>query len=242
MNFLYRLYTIYAGIWWVSTFLLLFPVFFISAQRAQWHPVGLKINYYWAKFFFPIAFLPSKIERNFAPEKGQQYILCANHFSYFDIPAMVRLPISFKFMGKSSIGKVPLFGYMFRKLHIAVDRNTVKGRAESILRAREAINAGFNMAFFPEGGIKVKKIPEMMPFRDGAFRLAVEHGLPIVPVSLLSNYKILPDDGRFLFHPFTIKMVMHAPEWPKGADDEAIKELRERVFNIIQTELNRRIA
>lgn len=183
--------------------------------------------------------LPPKITWKYKPKKSDRAIICANHFSYFDIPVMALLPLPFKFIGKSSISGIPIFGYMFKKLHIMVNRSSLKSRAESMKQAQEAVSDGFNMVFFPEGGVKVVNPPKMVEFRDGAFRLAVEQNLPVLPVTLPNNYKILPDDGKFCLHLHPLELIIHEPIYPSGNDDQAIKKLKSEVFDIIQAELDR---
>jgi 1-acyl-sn-glycerol-3-phosphate acyltransferase len=151
---------------------------------------------------------------------------------------MARIPIYSKFIGKNSIASVPLFGYMFRKIHITVERSSMKSRAGIIYRAREAVDAGYNLTFFPEGGVRTTSPPQMTSFSDGAFRLAIEKNLPIVPITFHNNYKILPDDERFVLHPGKMKIVVHEPVSPKINDEAEISALRKEVFEIIQAELN----
>lgn len=238
MKILSRIYTIYALICFVLTFLLLSPVFLLAAQQVEWHNIVLKTYRIWADIYFPMIFMRRKIECRFDPEKGQQYLICANHFSFFDIPSIVQLPFTSKFIGKSSIASVPVFGYKFRKVHITVDRSSLRSRAGSMMKANEALDQGFNLAFFPEGGIRSTNPPQLAPFRDGAFRLAVERQLPVVPVVLPNNHKILPDDGKFFLRNYTLRMVALPPVYPRGKDDKEISRLRTEVFEIIQKHLN----
>ncbi|MFY0689628.1 MAG: 1-acyl-sn-glycerol-3-phosphate acyltransferase [Cyclobacteriaceae bacterium] len=236
------IYTIYAGLLFAITYILQLPVFWLSARKTEWHVLGLKTNRFWAKFYFPMIFMPVRIEFRYRPEKREKLIICANHFSYFDIPALVWLPTPFKFIGKSSIANIPLFGYMFRKLHLSVDRSSFRDRADSLNRAREAVENGFNLAFFPEGGVRATHPPKMVPFRDGAFKLAVEKQLPILPVSMPNNYKILPDDGKYLLSPGVLKIVVHEPIRPTSTNDDEIEVLKQKVFDVIQQDLNKSVS
>lgn len=178
-------------------------------------------------------------EWRFTMDKGQQYILCANHFSYLDIPALGLFPQPFKFVGKSQLKKIPVFGLIYDGLHITVDRKSYRSRAKSLEKARKAILEGLNLGFFPEGGIRFKKYPIMVPLKDGAFRLACERRLPIVPITFPNNHFILPDDGRYLIQRKTCKIVYHEPIWSDGNTDQDIKALRIKVGSIIQSELSK---
>ncbi len=184
--------------------------------------------------------MPLKVEWKFKLDKNQQYILCSNHFSYLDIPGLGLFPKPFKFVGKSQLGKIPLFGLMYNNLHITVNRSSYKSRAVSLRKARTAIQDGFNLGFFPEGGIRLKEFPNMVNFQDGAFRLAAENNLPVVPISLLDNYNILRDDEVFNMRRRICRVVYHEPIWAKDASEEEIKKLKTSVYRVIQDELTSR--
>ncbi len=183
-----------------------------------------------------MALIPVERIFRFDIDRKQQYILCANHFSYLDIPILGLFPLPFKFVGKSSLARIPVFGYMYRTLHITVNRSSYRSRARSFVKAREAIDAGFNLGFFPEGGIRLEHYPNMVDFKDGAFKLAAENNLPIIPVSLPDNYRILADDDLLNIKRRKCRIIYHEPIWPKEGEDN-VKQLREDVFRVIQTEL-----
>ncbi|MEP1033883.1 lysophospholipid acyltransferase family protein [Ekhidna sp.] len=185
-----------------------------------------------------MSFIPILQEWKFELDKEQQYILCSNHFSYLDIPILGLFPMPFKFVGKSSLARIPLFGYMYRTLHITVNRSSYRSRARSLVKAREAVADGFNLGFFPEGGIRLESYPKMVDFKDGAFKIAAENNLPIIPVSMPDNFRILPDDDLLNIRRKKCRIVYHRPIWPVGKEDEDVKKLKQEVFRVIQTELN----
>ncbi len=182
-----------------------------------------------------MAFIPTERTFQFKIDPKQQYILCANHFSYLDIPILGLFPLPFKFVGKSSLARIPIFGYMYRTLHITVNRSSYKSRAKSLTKAKDAIEKGFNLGFFPEGGIRSRQYPNMVDFKDGAFKLSMEYNLPIIPVSLPDDYLILADDDLLNIRRKKCRIVYHEPIWPK--DDGDIKQLKDDVFRVIQTAL-----
>ena len=223
----------------VLFFILIIPLILCIPIRKA-HFIALRLNTLWAWCFFRMAFLPLKVEWRFKLDKNQQYILCSNHFSYLDIPGLGLFPKPFKFVGKSQLGKIPLFGLMYNNLHITVNRSSYKSRAVSLRKARTAIQDGFNLGFFPEGGIRLKEFPNMVNFQDGAFRLAAENNLPVVPISLLDNYNILRDDEVFNMRRRICRVVYHEPIWAKDASEEEIKKLKSSVYRVIQDELTSR--
>ena len=230
-----RIHSVYAAVVFVLTFLLIFPIFLICIWVPGWKKYGRKINRYWARIYFNIIFLPVKIERKGKIEKGKSYIFLANHFSYLDVAMMGFIPGDVLFVGKASIRKAPLFGYYFKKLHIAVDRERVKSRAETMKRAGEALDRGSGIVLFPEGGIYTQHPPQMVHFKNGAFRLAIEKQIPVIPVTLSFNHLILPDDGQLLLHKRPAKMVLHEPLFPRDFDSE--ESLKQQCFEVIQKQL-----
>jgi len=169
--------------------------------------------------------------------KKLQYVFCANHFSYVDILVMSLAPTPVVFIGKKSISKIPLFGYLYRNLHVLVDRESNKSRYNALQRSLEVIDRGFSLAIFPEGGIKSPNPPVMAPFKKGAFKVAIERNVPIVPVTLPYNYLFLPDDGKLLIHRRSLKIIFHKSIDTSGYTGEDINELNQKVFDIIASEL-----
>ncbi len=180
--------------------------------------------------------------------EGRQYlrhlrgnaIFCANHFSYLDIAVMGFLPRPFVFVGKESIRKVPLFGYMFRKLHITVDRQSLKDRYATYQKSSNAIDVGKDLVIFPEGGIVTDKSPHMVRFKEGAFKTAIRQAVPIVPVTIPNNWIILPDNGQFLPKIRRCAMIIHEPIPTDGLTEADVQDLKEKCFRVIENELKMR--
>lgn len=231
-----RIYSVYAAVAFLLTFLLIFPFILVCIWVPGWKKYGRKINRYWARFYFSLIFLPVKIEMRGTIEPGKPYIFLANHFSYLDVAMMGFIPGDVIFVGKASIRKAPLFGYYFRELHIAVDRDRLRSRAETMHRAGKALESGSSIILFPEGGIFTTNAPKMIPFKNGAFRLAMEKQIPIIPVTLSYNHLILPDDSRLLLYRRTAKMVFHHALDPKDFDSDV--SLRETCFETMQQQLD----
>jgi 1-acyl-sn-glycerol-3-phosphate acyltransferase len=206
-----RIYTYYAAVVFILTFALLFPAFLLCIWVPRWNKYGRKVNQYWAKLFFFIIFLRVQVEHEEELEKGKPYIFLANHFSYLDVAMM---------------GFVP---------HIAVDRSRVKSRAETMRRAGLALDRGSSMVLFPEGGIYTQNPPYLVPFKNGAFRLALEKQIPIIPVTLSYNHVILADQKELILKRIPAKMVLHKALLPSEFETE--EELKQRCFDVIQEQL-----
>lgn len=232
-----RLYSIYALVVFAGLFLLIFPFQLLFSQSVKTHSFALWFNRVVAWGFFTFMLVPVRI-RGLRHLPEGQFIVCANHFSYLDIPALSLLPVTFKFVGKMSLSRIPLFGWMYKQLHVTVDRSSFKSRAHSLAMARQMVQMGFNMAFFPEGGVRFQNYPEMAPFRDGAFRLACEHGVPVVPVVMPLNVFVWPYDPRQLFFGGRIRLEVLEPISPTGNTEEDIAQLREQAYQAMQERLH----
>ena len=159
---------------------------------------------------------------------------CSNHGSFLDIPLLTYiLPRFPAFMGKASLGKIPVFGFMFRNLHIVVERGSNQGRAKALKISRKMLGAGRSIIIFPEGSIHHKIQPGVAPFKDGAFKLAIQKQVPIVPITICSNWFILPDDGRWLPNFYHCETIIHEPISTKGLTEEDAENLKQNVFEKI---------
>lgn len=231
INFLYNIWCVF---WLVGIYLVLFPFIFVCIQIESLNKYGTKLTNLWADLFFFVSGLWVKTEYRFKPVSTQNYVFVANHFSYLDIAVGMKVVRNyFSYMGKASVKNVPLLGYMFTKLHIQVDRSDKNSRIKSYKRS---LNALKNRSLFimPEGGIVSENIPEMkQPFKDGAFALAKETNTPIVPISLLNLYEIMPNKKIFWGFP---RVVVHLPIL---VENKTVEELKLEVYNTIQTEINR---
>ena len=167
----------------------------------------------------------------------KQYIFCPNHFSYVDIATMALNHHDAIFVGKNDMENIPLFGYMYRKLHITVDRSKLKSRYSTLLRSLKAIDDGKSLVIFPEGGILTMHDPVMSRFKDGPFRISIEKQIPIVPVTIPYNWIILPSFGK-LFRWHKMKAVFHEPIDPSAYTLKDVDLYKQRVFDIINEELN----
>lgn len=115
----------------------------------------------------------------------------ANHTSMADIMLMlVTVKNPFVFVGKKELAKIPLFGFFYKRTCILVDRSSPESRQAVFLRAQRRLQSGLSVCIFHEGGVPEEHI-ELDEFKDGAFRLAINHQIPIVPITFGDNKKRL---------------------------------------------------
>jgi 1-acyl-sn-glycerol-3-phosphate acyltransferase len=239
MKILRRLHTAYGFGVFAILFFVLFPFLLVPIIfPRQFQLIGI-VNRWWAKLLFIFCFLPFRIESRARLDPKRQYIFCPNHFSYLDIPTVGLNPINTIFVGKSEMEKIPLFGFMYRKLHITVNRASLKSKFNTVKNSVDALDAGKSLVIFPEGGITTHHPPSISRFKDGAFRVAIEKQIPVVPVTITNNWIILPDSRPLLLHQGTIRIIFHEPMETRGMVLEDTRRLKEAVHHVIDTELKK---
>ena len=240
MRIFILIYSAYGLFVFGLVFALLLPFFLLAILVPRLETWTGTLNWLWARGFFFMLFLNrTRIEYEEPLDRRQRYIFGANHFSYLDIPTMGLIRHNFKFIGKHSLKNVPVFGWMYSRLHVLVDRSNFKDRYASWQRAQQEIHKGFSMTFFPEGGIYTKNPPEMVRFKDGCFKLAVDEQIPVVPVTIHRNHILLPDGKPLLMHKGLVSLKVHKPISPAGTDDAAVKQLKDAVWQVIDQEIKR---
>lgn len=229
-----RIYSIFFYIVFLGFFILIFPLhFFLLLGKARWaHNVAHFLNKLWGiVIMYPFGITLKIIDRRKIDPKGI-YIFSSNHASYLDIPICnVSIRNSFRFIGKAELTQVPVFGYMFGRLHIAVDRGSRSKSYKALVRAREKLESGTSVLIYPEGTIPDKTKVDMLRFKDGAFKLAIESQIPLAPMTVVGAHRALLDNGKWLLRPARIKVIFHDPIETKGMTLEDIPTLRKRVFD-----------
>lgn len=163
------------------------------------------------------------------PGGDQQYVVVANHVSYLDpIVLFATIPFCFRPLAKYEISKAPLFGFIYARVAILVDRSNAKKKAESVHQLSQAIHRGHSISIYPEGTFNESSEPTKT-FYDGAFRLAIEHQIPVLPV-------LFPDTSRrwhfshwWNIWPGKNRACVLEPIPTNGMTLDDVKELREHV-------------
>lgn len=185
----WTLYRVWFYILMAIPILVMFPFLVISILKEKWYPYFFIMARIWARCIIIGMFFRIKITREQELEKGKSYMLTANHTSMADIMLMLTVSRNpFVFVGKSELAKIPLFGFFYKRTCILVDRNSLKSRHEVFQRAQKRLEQGMSICIFPEGGVP-DEIIDLDDFKDGAFRLAIIHQIPIVPMVFPDNKK-----------------------------------------------------
>ncbi len=234
----YLLYKLWIGVIFWVTLILLYPFFVIALSRKQWYPVAFKMKKIWAVLLQTLLFCPmTKSVLSELPESP--FIIVSNHSSHLDTVFMYRvIDRYFLFIGKGELLKWPFFRLFFRTMDIPIDRENPSKAYRSLQKAYDAIDRNECVAMYPEGTIPLSS-PRMKFFKNGAFRMAVDKNVPIVPITWLSNYRIINNPEK-LFSPSLpgrIRVIVHAPIYPKGSGDADVIVLRQEVFKTIEQAL-----
>ncbi|WP_157494065.1 lysophospholipid acyltransferase family protein [Fulvivirga imtechensis] len=239
-KFMQGLHAAYAVVIFATTFIFFFPLLMLPVIFPRhFHLVGV-LNRWWARIFLSASFIPYENDYRVKLDTSRQYIFCPNHFSYLDIPSMGLNEVNSIFVGKSDMEKIPLFGFMYKKLHITVNRDSLKSRYSTFVKSCEAIDQGKNLTIFPEGGIITVNPPDMARLKDGAFRTAIEKQIAIIPVTIPFNWIILPDSS-FLPRRRKMKIIYHEPIETKGLTISDIDYLKKKTFEVIDSELKKQL-
>jgi len=125
-------------------------------------------------------------------EEGKSYMLIANHTSMLDIMLMLYTSKNpFVFVGKKELAKIPIFGFFYKRVCILVDRGSAKSRTAVYRSVRQRLEQGLSICIFPEAGVPEEDIV-LDEFKDGAFRMAIIHNIPIVPMTFMDCKRRLP--------------------------------------------------
>lgn len=216
---------------------MIFPFFWLYIRFKSLERYAYELYQFWGTSLFWLIGMPINKVYKGKLQKDKQYLFVPNHSSYLDIPAVGGGPFAMLFLGKIELVKIPVFGYIYKKLNIIVDRKNPRSRKKAMDDCRESLDRGYNLAIFPEGTIS-KQSPELLPFKDGAFLLAIEKGIPIVPVTLPYNWKILPGHhGDFTLRWHKNMVVYHEPIHTNDLTLKDIEKLKIQVHNVIQEEM-----
>lgn len=235
----YTLYRIWFYILVTFPILIFFPFLLISSLSEKWYP-----QFFWlARNLWAIPILygmgcPPKIYREQQLKKSKSYMLVANHTSMLDIMLMLCISKNpFVFVGKKELQKIPLFGFFYKRVCIMVDRQDTKSRTGVYRRAQRRLNQGLSICIFPEGGVPDENVL-LDTFKDGAFKMAIAHAIPIVPMTFYDSKK------RFSFTFFSggpgqLRAKVHHFFETGILEEEDKLTLREDVRELILNELKK---
>jgi len=232
-NILGRLFTAWGGIVFIVSMLVFMPAVWISGLFAEPKSTGLfmRIVRSWMAIFFALTGIRLTIRGRDAFKKGENYIVVCNHNSLMDVPlTSPGIPGANKTIAKIEMAKIPVFGIIYKRGSVLLDRKNDTSRRESYLAMKSVLEQGMHMCIYPEGTRNKTENP-LKSFHDGAFRLSFDTGKKIIPCLIKGTKEMLPHNKSFFFWPGKASMQFLPSIDPK--DFASAAEMKEHVFQLM---------
>jgi 1-acyl-sn-glycerol-3-phosphate acyltransferase len=231
--------------WRWLTYLILMPLMILSTAFfgtvslicGVWDRSGRQqhfIAHVWARSFLILSLSPVKLIGAEKLHLHETAVYASNHLSYYDTPVLfARLPFQFRILAKQALWKVPFIGwYLNRSGQVPIDQSTSRNAVASLNRGIQTLKSGMPLVIFPEGGRTDTGVPKS--FVAGAAFMAIKAGVPIVPVTLVGTYELLPIHTYHLY-PRPVEVIIGEPIATTGMTTRDAEALTQRVREVITT-------
>lgn len=242
MTFLRKSLSASYHIWYytvqATSIILISPFIYVTSRAENTYHKFFRWSKVWARMVMGfMGFIP-RVKWDFRPDPKKTYIIVANHSSEVDIMMTYHIvPSCFLFIGKKELARLPLFGYFYKKTNILVDRSSIASKRRVLQEAAKKLEQGIGVCIYPEGGIPTTG-ERLAAFKDGAFKLAIEKQIPILPITYPDNRRRFPDFGKG-GKPGMLRATVHPPIDTNGLTLPDLATLRQQCFEIIDNELIR---
>ena len=239
MKILYGIYQVCFALPLLLVLTLLTALVTIVGSLFNAHVWGYYPGKVWSQLTCLLLLIPVKVQGREKVKKHTSYVFVPNHQGSFDIFLIYGfLGRNFKWMMKRSLRDLPAVGKACEAAgHIFVDRTGPKKILATIRQAEKVLKNGVSLVVFPEG----RRTPNgrLGDFKRGAFQLADDLQLPVVPITITGSFEILPRNGKWIhWHPMTL--TIHDPIPPKGKGAENIRQTLSEAYEVISTSLPER--
>ncbi len=225
----------------ILTLVLLYPIFLILLSNQNWFGSAFKLMRIWSKWLCYGGGIFPQVKYEIDTDRiPRPCIFVSNHSSYLDIVlSYVTIPQYFVFVGKQELDKAPLFRIFFKRMNILVNRKSNLDSHRAYLESGRRLDLGQSVFIFPEATISSSG--NLIPFKNGAFKLAIDKQVPIVPIVFFDNWKRLQNGGFLTANGrpgIARARMLHAVE-TKGMTNADLLPLREKLKGIIQNALEK---
>jgi 1-acyl-sn-glycerol-3-phosphate acyltransferase len=233
------IYCIYAFISFVAIMLVVFPLAFIASffGRIRGGNMIWRLCMLWGDIWFPLIFFQTKRIYETPHDRSKPYIFVINHISYIDAAYLVKVfrqPV--RPLAKVEMSGIPVFGFIYKKSVVTVDRSSPQNRTQSIRILKSIIQKGISVVVFPEGTFNMTNKP-LKEFYDGAFRVAIETQTSIKPVLIPDTFSRMNYKSIFSLTPGKCRSV-YLDEIPvEGLNITDTHLLKEKVYSIMENKL-----
>lgn len=221
------------------SFYIMYPLFYYYTRKeSRYHKVA-KLRKIWCDIGFILGFYSYSAEYEVDVDFSKPMIIVANHTSYLDTPLICTIISgNYHFMGKVELLKNPVLKLFFQTIDVPVDRSNRIASYRALKKVEENIHKGFSLILYPEGTMS-KNPPEMGEFKAGAFKLAVDTKVPILPISFLNNYKLMKGSGlKYGSRPGIMRAFVHKPiETSNLSTPEELENLSKQIFETLKSKL-----
>jgi 1-acyl-sn-glycerol-3-phosphate acyltransferase len=229
-------------IFWVFLVFTVFMLLFLPGIiiPAFFGPHAVSVTYFfmkaWSWVFSMLTFIRYDQVGRENIEKGKSYIYISNHTSFLDLPGIAMTILGqFRPLAKKELLKIPVFGWITRATCVVVDRSSNESRKKSINYLKEILSLGINILIFPEGTQNRSK-EILQPFKDGAFRIAVDTQKPLLPMVVIGAGILMPP-GTIRLRPGRIKIVVGKEI--ALTPGESTNELKQKALDIMLDMMNK---
>jgi 1-acyl-sn-glycerol-3-phosphate acyltransferase len=237
MNLLKNVFGRIMALWALLVFVVTMLLFVIPVGLSVlWpEPKRSRVAYFfysrWMALFFILTGVRRVIKGREHFKKGSNYVVVCNHNSLMDPPlSSPAIPTANKTIAKAEMAKIPIFGIVYKRGAVLVDRKSEESRRASYLKMKEVLEQGLHMCIYPEGTRNKTREP-LQRFHDGAFRLAIDTQKPIIPALIFKTAKVLPRK-TFFFWPVKVEMHFLQPIEVAGKNT---KQLKEETFEVMKS-------
>ncbi|HQT24815.1 MAG: hypothetical protein B7X86_16810 [Sphingobacteriales bacterium 17-39-43] len=231
------LFLIWGFLVFISAMILVFPLILLISALVQKKKSQDLIFFFlkiWAWIFSVLCFFPVRTRGRNSLDPDKACIYVCNHNSYLDAIAVVlAIPGSFKPLGKIEMVKIPIFGMIYKRVVVLIDRKSPESRARSVEELKIDLGNGQSILIFPEGTMNRSDEP-LSEFYDGAFRLAIETQTAIVPMVILNARKLLPRDYPLAIRPGVLECVFADRVEVTGLKPDDLGDLKARVYKCME--------
>jgi len=231
------LYLLYAALIFIGLMLIVLPLVLITSAVFNQNTSKKIILFFlrcWAfGFSIPTFFWVKTINQHII-NRNLPHIYVGNHGSYLDaIAVCLSIPQYFSPLGKVEMTKIPVFGLIYKRIVVLIDRSSKESRAQSVNALKADLAKGESVLIFPEGTMN-KTQQHLSEFYDGAFRIAIETQTTLMPFVMINNSALLPRINPLKARPGIIKTVFITPVDVKGLTLDDLPMLKQKVFDLME--------
>lgn len=236
MKLLRTLFGCYAAVVFGITLLIVFPLYiliFSLGGRNKAPRLAHSVSRLWALILFRLFLIRYEIINSHLVDKHQTYVFVANHRSMLDIPLYARsCTNTFRFLSKAELTRIPLLGYVIKRLYITVKRGNKQDSHRSIEVMRKSIDEHISVFLCPEGTRNTTQ-QVLLPFKDGAFRLAIATQTPLAVLTVIHTDNLLSPLAPLSLKPGKIIAEWSTPINTQGMTENDVESLKQKAADLM---------